>query len=440
MTGQLDDRAKIVRLLQRTGFSAPPQAVDAALAAGFDATVDRIVSSAGAPATDPPRFASVRRPAKGDADAKKAYARRVRGEGQRLVLWWLERMVTAEPAGPAWVEKRTLLWHGHWATSISKVKSAAAMFAQNDTERRLGGGDFDAFARAMVRDPALMIWLDASGNTAKAPNENLGRELMEIFTLGVGHYSEDDVRQAARALTGWRVNRRADPPTARFVPGQHAGGTQQLLGVTKDFDASSLVDLLVSRPDSARYVATRMWHWLVAPLPPSAASLGAITAAYGSGRDLTAMFRAMLRDPAFADPDGLLVKMPIDYVVGMLRVLGLAPSTLSGPARKALLAGLQQLGQVPFEPPSVGGWPSGGAWLTTSAARGRVQLATRLSRAADLGALAAQPASARPDYLARELGVGSWTARTHAVLTGAASDPIDLMSLALVSPEYVVSR
>lgn len=431
----MDERAKIVRLLQRTSFGAPPAAVDAAVRAGFDATVDRIVTAAGSAATDAPRFGPLVRTKNPSAEEKKAFGQKARTQSQQLLLWWVERMVTAPDP---WLEKRTLLWHGHWATSIAKVKSGAAMLAQNQTQRRLGGGDFDTFARAMVRDPALMIWLDATGNTEQAPNENLGRELMEIFTLGVGHYSENDVRQAARALTGWRVNRRHSPPTATFVPRRHASGTQTVLGATKSFTDQSLVDLLVSRPDSARYLATRMWGWLVSPMPPPSASLDAITAAYGSGRDLTAMFRTMLRQPAFAEPESLLVKQPIDYVVGMLRVLGLRPSRLSAPARKSLLAGFQQLGQVPFAPPSVGGWPSGGAWLTTSAARGRVQLATRLCRAADLSTLKAQPASARPDWLAEQLAV-SWTPRTKQVLADAAADPIEAMSLALVAPEYVVS-
>ncbi|WP_279580372.1 DUF1800 family protein [Fodinicola feengrottensis] len=290
-------------------------------------------------------FAALTAPGKGDKAARQTYAKQLKAQTEQLVLWWLDRMVAADQP---WVEKRTLLWHGHWATSVKKVKSPAAMVAQNQTERQLGGADFGAFAKQMVRDPALMIWLDASGNTAKAPNENLARELMELFTLGVGHYSENDVRQAAQALTGWRVDRKAAIMTATFAAQRHASGPQTILGTTADFTDQTLVDLLVSRPDSAPYLATRMWGWLVAPTPPSASSLARITSAYGPKRDLTAMFRAIFSDPAFLDADSVIEKQPIDYAVGMFRDLKLRPSTVGqeAPVRPASGAGRAGTGAV----------------------------------------------------------------------------------------------
>lgn len=437
----IDDHARMTRLLKRTGFTATPAQVSAGLAAGFPATVSAILrptgGDPGAAATPLPSLAAPpAKPGKGDAAAKKQYRKQLQQQTRQVTLWWLDRMVAAQQP---WVEKRTLLWHGHWATSVTKVKSPAAMLAQNDTERKLGGGDFGGFARAMVVDPALMVWLDAQVNTKKAPNENLGRELMELFTLGVGHYTENDVRQAAQALTGWRVSRAATP-AASFVPARHADGTQTILGVTQAFGADSLVNLLVSQPNSPRYLATRMWGWLVAPTPPSPASLDRIVAAYGAKHDLTAMFEAMLTDPAFADGASVLVRQPIEYVVGMLRDLNLRPSTLDKKTQAAVGTGLTGLGQVPFQPPSVGGWPVGAAWLTTSAARARLALAEALVRVADLGALRGAAASARPDLLAGQLGVGAWTPRTRSVLTGAANDPVELTVLALNAPEYVTSR
>ncbi|GAA1716472.1 DUF1800 domain-containing protein [Fodinicola feengrottensis] len=424
-------------MLRRTGFNAPGQAVDAAVTSGFAATVDRVLAAPPSTGTQPPSFAALTAPGKGDKAARQTYAKQLKAQTEQLVLWWLDRMVAADQP---WVEKRTLLWHGHWATSVKKVKSPAAMVAQNQTERQLGGADFGAFAKQMVRDPALMIWLDASGNTAKAPNENLARELMELFTLGVGHYSENDVRQAAQALTGWRVDRKAAIMTATFAAQRHASGPQTILGTTADFTDQTLVDLLVSRPDSAPYLATRMWGWLVAPTPPSASSLARITSAYGPKRDLTAMFRAIFSDPAFLDADSVIVKQPIDYAVGMFRDLKLRPSTVDKKLQSGLLRGLAGLGQVPFDPPNVGGWPTGGAWLTTSAAQARIKLAESLAKAADLKALSAQSVSQRPAYVAAMLGVDAWTARTQGVLSSAASDPAELLTLALAAPEYIVSR
>jgi uncharacterized protein (DUF1800 family) len=439
--GALGARSAVIRLLWRSGFGATPDAVAAAVAAGFDRTLDAVLApagpDAGAAATPPPAFTATRVKKSAGAAARAAARKAAQQDGRRLVLWWLDRMVAA--AAP-WPEKRTLLWHGHWATSIQKVKLASAMLAQNETMRRLGGGGFDALARAMVVDPALMIWLDASGNTAAAPNENLARELMELFTLGVGHYSENDVRQAARALTGWRVDFSGGTPAATFAARAHATGSQTVLGVTSPFTADGLADLLVSRPDSARYLATRLWGWLVAPVPPSAASLDRAVSAYGAGRDLTALCRALFTDPAFTDPASVLVRQPIEYVVGLLRALRLRPSTLDTKVQRALLAGLTGLGQVPFEPPNVGGWPVGGAWLTTSAARARLVLAEALARAADLSRLSAATAADRPDQLAVQLGVDAWTARTRSVLAGAAGDPVELVTLAASSPEYVCGR
>ncbi|WP_107115830.1 DUF1800 family protein [Streptomyces globisporus] len=253
----LDTRARVTRLLQRAGFDAGADAVDAAARAGFDATLDRVLGEAvdgGVDATPaprlgplPPRNAEAREKQKGrgedrpagrasdpappvpgaggTADAageaegaadpvRKAYRQALREQREELTVWWLDRMVAVEHP---WEEKRTLLWHNHWATSIQKVKSGAAMLQQNETLRRLGGGDFRGLARAMVVDPALMVWLDAGGSTAKAPNENLARELMELFVLGVGNYTETDVRQAAAVLTGWTVDRSENPWEARTV-------------------------------------------------------------------------------------------------------------------------------------------------------------------------------------------------------------------------------
>jgi uncharacterized protein (DUF1800 family) len=156
--GAIGERAAVIRLLRRSGFDAGAGAVAAAVAGGFAEALDAVLApagtDAGAAATPPPSF-SVTRVKKSAGTAAKAAARKdAQQEGRELVLWWLDRMVAA---GQPWTEKRTLLWHGHWATSIQKVKLASAMLAQNQTLRALGGGGFDALARAMVVDPALMI-------------------------------------------------------------------------------------------------------------------------------------------------------------------------------------------------------------------------------------------------------------------------------------------
>lgn len=466
MGRSLDTTAQLTRLLQRTGFDAPPEAVEAAGKAGFEATVDRILAArdkdpgaAATPVPDvavlPPRGKKTSGGAasdksdeagksdpdgKGDTDqdaAQRKFREAVRAQREQIVLWWLDRMVAVEQP---WVEKRTLLWHNHWATSVQKVKSGRAMLTQNETLRRLGGGDFRTLARAMVRDPALMVWLDAPGSTAKAPNENLARELMELFVLGVGAYTENDVRQAAAVLTGWTVNRK-DPDgwKARYQPRRHAAGPHEVVGEKADFTAQTLIDHLVDVKASPAHVALRFWQRLVdSSKEPSDAALKRLTEAYGPRRDVSALLRALLTDPAFRDPDSVLVKQPVEYVVGALRTFGLRPSHLPDKARKQLVRTLSGLGQVPFAPTNVGGWPAGAAWLTSAAAQVRIDFAQSIAHRADLSAVERVEAAKRPGELAARLGVGAWGPATEGALAAAAHDPRHATAIALTAPEYLV--
>ncbi|MFD1045765.1 DUF1800 family protein [Kibdelosporangium lantanae] len=172
---------------------------------------------------------------------------------------------------------------GHFATSAQKVRSAELMGRQNRTIRDHGLGEFAVLANAMVVDPAMLIWLDGQKNTAKAANENLGRELMELFTLGVGHYSEEDVRAAAKALTGWKVNR--DTGAVTFNAKQHDNSVKTVLGTTGPLDAHGLVDVLVKNPASPRFIAQRLWSRTVSNTPPPDDVLARLVKA-GTIRDL----------------------------------------------------------------------------------------------------------------------------------------------------------
>ena len=206
-----------------------------------------------------------------------------------------------------------------------------------------------------------MVWLDAAGNTPSAPNENLGPRADGAVHARGSATTGERRRQAARALTGWRVDRSAAAPAARSMPARHDPGNEDDPRRDRDFDADGLVDLLVAQPASPRYLATRLWGWLVAPTPPRRPRLDRLVAAYGPGRDTTALFAAMLSDPAFVDPASVA-----GQAAGRVRWsgrsgrCGIRPSQLPDKGKRALLAGLTRLGQVPFRPPSVGGWPAGG--------------------------------------------------------------------------------
>lgn len=440
---ELNEDAAVRRLLDRFGFGADVRSLATAQAAGLSATVDRLLrpsgGDAGATATPAPDLPGLLRPkAKGgekpDQPDKRAWRQDRQQQQQRLTLWWLDRMVRVEDQT---VERLTWFWHGHFATSNQKVKDARLMLAQNETLRRFALGSFTQLAQAMIVDPAMLVWLDGNDNTAQAPNENLSRESMELFMLGHGHYQEADVRDAARALTGWKVNK--PEATAVFRGQRHDAKDKTILGTTQNFDARSFVGRVVAQPESAAFVASRLWFRLVSTTPPSAAALARLIAAYGTSRNVGALLRAITREPAFVDAGTSLVKQPVEWTVGLMRALAVRPTALEPQQQKKLLTTLRGLGQVPFLPPSVGGWPAGGAWLTTAAALSRVEAARVITAQADLGADArSTTAQSRPEYVRRLLGVDHLSTRTvnaiHQVDTVTAA-----LTVAACSPEYTVS-
>ncbi|HEU4546233.1 MAG TPA: DUF1800 family protein, partial [Microlunatus sp.] len=355
--------------------------------------------------------------------------------------WWLDRMVRADHPTR---ERLTWLWHGHFATSAQKVRVAALMLTQNETLRTDALGSFADLARAMVVDPALLVWLDGNDNTAKAPNENLAREFMELFALGHGRFSEADVKEAARALTGWKIDRRTG--VAKLRPKQRDDGSKTVLGRTGDLGATELVDVLLSQPASAEFVVGRLWFRLVSSQPPSAATRQKLLAAYGTDHDVTAVLRTIALSPELRDPATSLVKQPVEWVVGTARALSVVPSTLTDPRQRAkpgqgrLLVALRGMGQIPFRPPSVGGWPAGAGWRTTAAAAARLGAARALTARGDLSDVVKTSTRNRTEAIRRLLGVDAVTARTADAIAAVADRPADAVALAAVSPEYVVSR
>ncbi|NJC73148.1 DUF1800 domain-containing protein [Planosporangium thailandense] len=434
-------RAEVAHVLRRATFGPRADEVDRAERVGVDATVAALLAPAGddagaarTPAPTLPFVPAV--PATGDPAKIQRARQQVLDQQRTATLWWLDRMTQADHQLP---EKLTFFWHGHWATSVEKVRDAGLMVLQQQTLRRLGGGDFGVLVKAMLRDPALIIWLDGQTNANTAPNENLARELMELFTLGIGNYTETDVREGARALTGWGMSRALQK--SMFDPKRHDGGVKTILGRTGSFDADGFADILLAQPVNAEFLTARLWlrYASAQPLPDDVRSR--LAAAYRARRNITDLLRALLTDPAFADTRGQLVKQPVEWAVGAMRQLGIRPRALSDKQQRQLLQDLEQLGQVPFAPPNVGGWPSGAAWLTTSAIQVKLRMADALAAQAapaTIAALAAVPAAQRPEALARLLVVDAFTDRTRAVLAKSAGNVRQLIALGLASPEYAV--
>ncbi|MGL5865458.1 MAG: DUF1800 domain-containing protein [Dermatophilaceae bacterium] len=345
-----------------------------------------------------------------------------------LTRWWVAELVTTpHPV----LERVTVGWHDHFATSAQKVRRPSLVLGQNESLRRHALGGFADLAHTMARDPAMLVWLDGIRNTRRAPNENLARELLELFCLGSG-YTEDDVKAAAAALTGWAYERRTG--SVRWDPERHAATPVTLFGHTASLDTRGVVDAVLARPESAPFIATRWWQRLVSPEPPDEASLARVLAAAGPTRDTGAMLAAMVADDAFAAA-GTLVTGPLEWAVAAMRCLRITPDAdLLG----RVVPALTRLGQVPFHPPSVGGWPQGRAWLSTSGLTGRAELARVLVDRGDLTPVSSVTASARVESALRLLGLAEVAPRTSSHLSTLVDDPRALVAAALVAPENLV--
>ncbi|HEY0871052.1 MAG TPA: DUF1800 domain-containing protein [Acidothermaceae bacterium] len=426
-------RSDLAHLYRRAGFGATAAELDLAVTAGYAATVAALVvpqpiADSGVQATPAPQFDVLAPPGKSaTAAARQQYATQARSQSLDLALWWVDRMVVATNPFP---EKLTFFWHGHFATAIQKVRSAALMLRQNELFRSQGLGAFDALDLAVARDPAMMIWLDTAQDVASHPNENFARENMELFTLGYGNYTEDDVREAARCYTGWRYNRTTDAFTE--VARLHDNGSKTVLGQTGDFDGTDVVRILTHSPASQRWICTRIWCRFARTITTDPV-VNALITTYAQHLDVGELMKAAFTTPAFLTTKGELVKQPVEYVVGALRALKLRADN------KKYLSVLQNLGQVPFDPPNVGGWPFDDAWLTTAASYTRLQFARTIASTGDLSAVADESPSTRADAAAHLLSVDGWGSQTRVALAQVADDPISLVTLALCAPEYVVN-
>ncbi|HEX4704195.1 MAG TPA: DUF1800 family protein, partial [Pseudonocardiaceae bacterium] len=322
--------------------------------------------------------------------------------------------------------------HSHFATSVQKVQRPELMAGQNQLFRRMAAGNFEQLAQAVAKDPAMLLWLDAATNVKAHPNENFARELMELFTLGIGNYSETDVKEAARAFTGWRLN----PSTTSWTLAarQHDTATKTVLGQTGDWSGEDVIHIVTNAPPSAPYVVSRLWGHLAYPVTPLDPIVAELAPSFARTHDLTALLRSMLLHPKFVSDLARtgLVKQPVEWCVGILRVLGLTDGA------RRLAAALRGLGQVPFDPPNVGGWPQNGYWLTTASSLERLQVSNLLVGVAVPPELAQAAAADRPAVAAHLLSV-EWSPATATALAAASRDPQTMLALALVAPEYTLA-
>ena len=425
---------EISRLYHRFGFGPRPGEYAKALTDGVEVTRTKLLTvpavDAGLAKVVEPEITDLGPRPKPNSAEIVPFAIAMRYQSQQMVVWWLDRMALADNG---LTEKMTWFWHGHWATAVEKLNYPLPMFNQNKTLRTHCLGNFKDMTRAMINDGALQFWLDGQDSTVKAPNENLGRELMELFTLGVGRYTEDDVKAISRALTGYQVNR--SNGTVTINQNRRDKNPVTLLGTTAVYTGDSLADFLVARDDSAKFVSERLWYRFISSTEDMPANFVAKSAF--ANRDISAAVTAMARDAAMRDEKYAMVKSPVEWFISACRALELTPSALKTPAQ--MINFLQKLGQVPFSPPNVGGWPAAEAWLSSATAQYRISFATWLVKQSDLRVLKSLTPAQRMTQSANWLGVPEWSPRTKAALRDTQSDPAQFALLALCSPEYIVS-
>jgi len=370
-------------LLNRTGFGATEAEIQGFVGMTREEAARKLladtrtvaVTSAPAWTHDPGPLRYPRRGENASDMERKQFQQEQIREGLELRGWWVEEMIrTPSPL----TERMTLFWHNHFVSGQQKVKLAQLMYRQNVTLRANALGRFGDLLHAVARDPAMVIYLDNAQNRKGTPNENFAREVMELFTLGEGHYGEQDIKEAARAFTGWSLDR----DTGQFVFRRfiHDYGQKTVLGKTGNLDGDDVLDILLARPETAEFVMAKLWREFVSP-DPDEKEVKRIAARFRDSRyDIKVALQALLTSDAFyaAENRGVLVKSPVDLVVGTLHQFGMRPGE---PVPFAVAAAA--MGQNLFAPPNVKGWPGGEAWINTSTLLARKAFLDRLFRADD---------------------------------------------------------
>jgi len=400
-------------LLSRATFGARPDEIRTVELLDYATAIDRLLAARpGIPTTPLPlwvgespaelRESQKAAKAKMDANGKPLKIVRVAQE-QAIELrnWWVEEMlVTDQPL----VERMTLFWHNHFTSSFDKVKYPSAMYRQNALFRREALGNFGRLLKSVSADPAMLIYLDGVGSVARQPNENFARELLELFTLGEGHYSEADVKSVARAFTGWSVD--GDTGVFRKYDQAHDRGQKTFLGQTGNFSGDDIVTILLKQPRTAELVVEKLCREFVS-LQPDADEVRRLAAVLrNGGYEMKPVLRAMFLSPAFREPTnrGALIKSPVDLIVGSVHMLGLPV-----PEKIQLVRMMQGLGQFLFNPPNVKGWVGGENWITTYTLLLRQQFMRRMIEATTVASMDGNVMDRRPNRRAdrKEMAPGS---------------------------------
>jgi len=377
------DRTLAAHLLNRAGFGGTPDQIDQLVAMGPRNAVDSFLSADDESALFPlpnllePAARLLFKKLEKDAptEEEKQAVRKELNQANALSMidlrmWWLNRMrYTSAPL----LEKATLFWHGHFATSNQKVNDPYLMWYQNDTLRRHALGKFPDLLKAMSRDPAMIRWLDLGQSRKDHPNENFAREVMELFSLGEGHYSEKDIQESSRAFTGYRV--KAETGAFLFQERDFDPAPKTFFGKTGPFTGDDIIDMIVAQPECARFIGKKIWNFFVAPEPSDETISAVADLLLSNGYDIGATLRRIFSSTAFYSSRVIhhQIKGPVQWMMQTTRML-----EIPLPEQRVLENSLSMLGQVLFAPPNVKGWDGGRSWISASSLLYRYNLAAYL--------------------------------------------------------------
>ena len=417
--------AMAAHLLRRAAFGGTAGDVAAGAAAGIEGTIDSLLNY------DPAAVEQLQPPApKGQPlDMTKLPS---------VQLWWLDRMVrTPSPLQ----ELMTLFWHNHFATGNSKVNNPPLMQRQNQLFRSNALGNFQTMLQQVTRDPAMLIWLDGTTSHKRAPNENYGRELMELFSLGVGNFTEADVHAAARAFTGFHTDKSGN---VVYNKNDHDDTVKTFLGQTGPWGPDDAIRIILSQPAHPTFLAGKLWRFFIGP-NPSPAQLAPHAQAYqASGFDLKALVGSILRSPDFADPSSryALVRSPAELVAATLRRLNPGQPV----AQPGLPYAVDLMGMELFNPPNVGGWPGGLAspnWINPGTLMTRFNFAEQVAHALPAAAIGQTAAGLDPTQSKTQTisVVNAWSGRLGVTdLTDASLSAITAYAASATSAKSVQAK
>ena len=339
------DLRKVAHLHRRAGFGATWAELQRDLKDGPAASVDRLLKPRQMTTDERAVLDGLR-----DGVLKS-------GDNERLKAWWLYRILfDPDPLR----EKLTLFWHGHFATSNRKVNNLALMLRQNETLRRHAVGEFAPFLEEIIADPAMLIWLDGAGSKKEKPNENFAREFQELFTLGIGNYTEADVRQAARAFTGWDENQ-------RYIPARHDDGVKTFLKQTGPWKQTDMVRITLEQPACAEFLCRKLYRFFVGEAEePDAELIRPLAEELRNHKyAISHVVGMILRSRHFYSRAVCRQRImgPVEFSAGLLRTLEVPSKEMSA---LALAVACERQGQELFDPPNVKGWDGGKTWLNST--------------------------------------------------------------------------